>query len=103
MMTTPPPSSTLFPYTTLFRSTSANGCTTTITRSWDAVDACGNHSATVSQVITVIDTTPPSIGTAGASATIAYMSTPTTAAPSAPYACGSATVNNLGDVTSVNG
>src|SRR5207237_4005957 len=76
---------------------------TTITRSWDAVDACGNHSATVSQTITVVDTTPPSIGTAGADATIECSATPSFTAPTASDACGTATVNNLGNVTSVNG
>src|SRR5205814_756743 len=83
--------------------TSVNGCTTTITRSWDAVDACGNHSATVSQTVTVVDTSPPSIGTAGANATIECTATPSFTAPTASDACGTATVNNLGDVTSVNG
>src|SRR5205814_1272809 len=83
--------------------TSVNGCTTTITRTWDAVDACGNHSATVSQVITIVDTTPPAIGTAGANATIECTATPSFTAPTASDACGAATVNNLGDATSVNG
>src|SRR5438309_9304157 len=82
--------------------TSVNGCTTTITRSWDAVDACGNHSATVSQVITVVDTTPPTIGSAGANATIECTFTPSFTAPTATDACNGATVNNLADVTSVN-
>src|SRR5207249_750303 len=83
--------------------TSVNGCTTTITRSWDAVDACANHSATVSQVITIVDTTPPAIGTAGTDATIECTATPSFTAPTASDACGTATVNNLGDATSVNG
>src|SRR5205823_9255272 len=50
--------------------TGGTGCAKTVTRTWDAVDACGNHSATVSQTITLIDTTPPTIGAAGAPATI---------------------------------
>jgi hypothetical protein len=50
--------------------TVVNGCTKTITRTWDATDACNNHSATVSQVITIVDTTPPVIGAAGGNATI---------------------------------
>src|SRR5205823_14868463 len=83
--------------------TSVNGCTTTITRSWDAVDACGNHSARVSEVNTVVDTTPPTIGSAGANATIECTATPSFTAPTATDACNAATVNNLGDVTSVNG
>jgi len=40
------------------------------TKTWDASDACGNHSTPVSQVITVQDNTPPSISAAGANATI---------------------------------
>src|SRR5205814_986632 len=83
--------------------TSVNGCTTTITRTWDAADACSNHSATVSQVITIVDTTPPAIGTAGANATIECTATPSFTTPTASDACGTASVNNLGDATSVNG
>src|SRR5439155_273395 len=56
--------------------TGGTGCVKTVTRSWDAVDACGNHSATVSQTITLIDTTPPTIGTPGAPATIDCTATP---------------------------
>src|SRR5439155_24480577 len=101
------PTATLLRYTTLVRSlgdaTSVNGCTTTITRTWDAVDACGNHSATVSQTITVVDTTPPTIGGAGANATIECTATPSFTAPTATDACNGATINNLGDATSVNG
>src|SRR5512132_1329895 len=83
--------------------TSVNGCTTTITRSWDATDACNNHSATVSQVITIVDTTPPVIGAAGGNATIECTASPSFTAPTASDACNGATVNNLGDVSSVNG
>src|SRR5439155_7552517 len=79
--------------------TSANGCTTTITRSWDAVDACGNHAATVSQKITVVDTTPPTIGAPGANATIECTATPSFTAPTASDACGTVTINLLSDIT----
>src|SRR5204863_4074745 len=72
--------------------TSVNGCTTTITRSWDAVDACGNHSATVPQTITDVDTTPPTIRTAGANATIECTATPSFTAPTASDLCNGATV-----------
>src|SRR5436189_6341526 len=56
--------------------TGGSGCIKTVTRSWDAVDACGNHSSTVSQTITVIDTTPPTIGAAGNNATIDCTASP---------------------------
>src|SRR5215831_9303503 len=39
--------------------TSGNSCIKTVTRNWAATDNCGNHSATVSQSITVVDFTPP--------------------------------------------
>src|SRR5260221_13289150 len=70
-----PPRSTLFPYTTLFRSTdtcsgatisysdatnAVCGGTYTILRTWTAKDACTNIASCV-QTITVQDTNPPSI------------------------------------------
>src|SRR5438552_14897433 len=66
--------------------------------SWDAVDACGNHSATVSQTITLIDTTPPTIGSPGAPATIDCTATPSFTPPTASDDCNGATVNQLPDV-----
>src|SRR5205823_458294 len=83
--------------------TSVNGCVTTITRSWDAVDVCGNHSATVSQTITIIDTTPPAIGSTGANATIECTATPSFTPPTASDDCNGATVNQLTDVTGGTG
>src|SRR5207247_6081754 len=68
-------------------------------RTWDAVDACGNHSAAVSQTITVQDTTPPTIGGQGANATIECTATPSFTAPTATDACDPPTVNQLSDVT----
>src|SRR5262249_60579725 len=80
-----------------------NSCTKTITRIWNAVDACGNTSSTVSQTITVTDTTPPTIGAAGANATIECTGTPTFTAPTASDACNAVTVQQVGgDVTTGN-
>jgi hypothetical protein len=81
--------------------TGGNSCTKTITRTWDATDACGNHSATRTQVITVVDTQAPTIGNAGANATIECTTTPSFTAPTASDACNGATVNLVSDVTSL--
>src|SRR5437773_2493979 len=83
--------------------TGGTGCVKTVTRSWDAVDACGNHSATVSQTITLIDTTPPTIGTPGAPATIDCTATPSFTPPTASDDCNGATINQLTDVTGGSG
>src|SRR6185436_1966518 len=80
-----------------------NSCVKTITRIWSAVDACGNTSATVSQTITIEDTTAPVIGSAGANATIECTATPVFTAPTATDACNAVTVNQVGtDVTGGN-
>src|SRR5258705_2741302 len=80
--------------------TSGSACVKTISQSWDAVDACGNHSATVTQTITVTDNTAPAIAPVSAPSTIASTMTPTATAPTATDACNRATVNFLGEVTS---
>src|SRR5438477_580467 len=79
--------------------TAVSSCARTVTRSWDATDACGNHSVSTSQTISLVDNTPPTIGTAGANGTTNCTSTPSFTAPTATDACNGATVNNLGDVT----
>src|SRR5207249_7138653 len=79
--------------------TGGTSCNKTVTRRWDATDACGNHSATVSQIITLIDNISPTIGSPGGNATINCSATPAFTAPTASDACNAATVNNLGDVT----
>jgi hypothetical protein len=54
---------------TLAESSEDLGCETIITRTWTAVDACGN-TATKVQVLTVVDTTDPFIVSAPANVTI---------------------------------
>src|SRR5204862_466105 len=74
--------------------------TKTTTRTWIAVDACGNSSNTVSQTVTQVDTQAPVIGTAGANATIECTATPSFTAPTASDACNTVTVQQIGsDVT----
>jgi hypothetical protein len=80
--------------------TGGTSCVRTITRTWNAVDACGNTSGTVAQTITLADTQPPTIGTPGAATTIECTATPSFTAPTATDACNTATVNQVGsDVT----
>src|SRR6185369_5633253 len=83
--------------------TGGNTCAKTTTRTWIAVDACGNSSNTVSQTITQVDTQAPVIGAAGANATIECTATPVFTAPTASDACNTVTVNQIGsDVTGGN-
>src|SRR5206468_3192481 len=56
--------------------TTGNSCTRVYTRSWDATDACGNHSATVTQTITAVDTHAPTIEIARATCRVAGKATP---------------------------
>ena len=70
-----------------------------VTRTWNAIDACGNASAPVSQTITVQDTTAPTITAAGANATIDCTATPSFTAPTATDTCGTATVNIVSTIT----
>jgi hypothetical protein len=51
-----------------------------------------------SQVITIVDTTPPVIGAAGGNATIECTASPSFTPPTASDACNGATVNQLTDV-----
>src|SRR4030095_12121652 len=80
-------------------STTGTSCSRVITRTWDATNACGNHSATVSQSITLIDTQAPTIGQAGGNATIDCAATPNFTVPTASDACNGATVNLLSSTT----
>src|SRR4029434_1045410 len=86
----------------LSSTTTGNSCLRVYTQTWDATDACGNHSATRTQVITAIDTHVPTIGNAGANATIDCTATPVFNAPTAADDCSVATVNLLTNTTTGN-
>src|SRR5207302_795369 len=75
------------------------GNTYTSTKSWNATDDCGNTSGTVTQTITVRDTTAPTIGGQGSNATIECPASPSFTAPTASDACGGSTVQDLGATT----
>ena len=70
----------------------------TITRTWTATDACGN-TATATQVINVIDNTPPVISQLPAASTISCPATPQWTTPTATDTCsGNVTLTSV-DVT----
>src|SRR5205823_1960235 len=81
--------------------TTAGSCAGTYseTRTWRAVDACGNQSGTVAQTITVVDNTPPTIGSAGANGIISCPATPSRSEETRADACNSATVQLVSDIT----
>src|SRR5207248_9796081 len=62
-------------------STTGNSCTRIYTKSWDATDACGNHSATVTQTITAVDTHAPPLGAVPTYSTIDCTATPSFTPP----------------------
>src|SRR5204862_6730239 len=74
-------------------STTGNSCTRVYTRSWDATDACGNHSGTVTQTITAVDTHAPTIDAAAANSTIDCTARSERASRRARDDCRGATVN----------
>lgn len=57
------------------------------TKTWIARDAAGNESASVSQTIVIVDTTPPMIAGQGANMTIECPTEPTFTPPSASDSC----------------
>src|SRR5438105_14677188 len=79
----------------LSSTTTGNSCTRIYTQSWDATDACGNHSATVTQTITATDTHAPTIGAAGANATIRSEERRVGKEPKASEECSEANENIL--------
>src|SRR5260221_11624080 len=76
--------------------TGGNSCAKTTTRTWLAVDACGNSSATRAQTITQVDSQAPTIGAAGANATIECTATPSFTAPTASDESNTSTVRQVG-------
>src|SRR5207237_2755 len=86
----------------LSSTTTGNSCLKVYTQTWDATDACGNHSATVTQTITATDTHAPTIGAAGSNATIDCTASPSFTAPTASDDCSGATVNLLSSTTTGN-
>src|SRR5207247_4714364 len=71
----------------LSSTTTGNSCTRVYTQTWDATDACGNHSVQVTQTITATHPHAPTIGAAGASATIDCTATLSFTAPTATDDC----------------
>jgi hypothetical protein len=70
----------------------------TLTRTWKAVDECGNESAPCSQTITVEDNTPPTIS-CPADQTIDCTQEPVFGTPTCSDDCGQCTVVEVSDVT----
>ena len=62
------------------------------TKTWHAVDECGNRSGQVSQTITVVDTTPPVISPLPAPATVYCPATPQFTTPTVTDSCSTATL-----------
>jgi hypothetical protein len=58
-----------------------------VTRTWTATDACGNTSASVSQTITVVDTTQPVLNGVPANATVECDAVPAAANVTATDSC----------------
>src|SRR5262249_42863492 len=72
--------------------TSACRNTYSETRTWHAVDACGNTSGQVSQTIMVLDTTPPTIGGQGDNGTVECPASPTFTAPTSSDTCNTSSI-----------
>ncbi|WP_340113596.1 HYR-like domain-containing protein [Maribellus mangrovi] len=85
---------------TMVDDTTSYSCPLVITRTWKAIDACGN-SSTASQTITVIDTTPPVFSGVGADAEIECPNEPVWSTPTANDVCdGAITPTMVDDTTS---
>ena len=66
--------------------------TYTRTKTWHAVDNCGNTSGQVHQTITVEDTTAPTIGGQGSDATIECPASPSFTSPTSSDTCNTSSV-----------
>lgn len=84
-----------------YTDTTTAGCTTVYTRYWYAYACNGKHSDTVSQSVTVTDTTTPTIGIPGASASIPCGTTPVFTAPTASGACGNVVIDSFSSTVTV--
>ena len=70
------------------------------TKTWHAVDNCGNTSAQVHQTITVEDTTAPTIGGQGSDATIECPASPSFTSPTSSDTCNTSSVVEDSDTSS---
>ncbi len=85
----------------------AAACGGTYTNTWTAIDGCGNISVVFTQVITIIDVTPPLITASGTTNTLGCNPTPADinaalGTATATDACGAVTITSSDVSTTVN-
>ncbi|MEP6795454.1 MAG: gliding motility-associated C-terminal domain-containing protein [Saprospiraceae bacterium] len=74
----------------------------TVTRTWTAVDCAGNAAVAVTQIIIIVDTTPPVLSGQGADATFECPNSPIFTAPFISDACDPGAVISFSDATNLN-